>query len=264
MDNIYVKIINMKLYLFSIGLLIAILTSCASLQKAENNGAVVAGQKDCACIRQTGGQEIRSFLHHSQRYWDAVTESVMERRNRNQITFIEWNDYLVQNSEFAKYFSNAVILYLKGDISSDFIWSAATVRQLLLLTRTCYPELEDLLEHIRAFRDDCIALELLEEDQVRLSLYDAKLEWDEIFTVLGSRNSCNFLTENNYNDFSQMDKEFNDQFKNALRAYLDGGKAPDEIGTTLGRLKKLIQRGNIILKGRYECQFMLGYKKSIS
>jgi hypothetical protein len=254
----------MKLNLFLIGLLIAILASCASLQNAEKNDALIAGQKDCACIRQTGGQEIRSFLHHSQRYWDAVTASAMERRNRNRISYVEWNDYLIQNREFAKYFNNAVMLYLKGDISSDFIWSAATVRQLLLLTRTCYPELEGLLEHIRAFRDDCIAVELLEEDQVRLSLYKAKLEWDEIFTVLGSRNSCNFLTEDNYNDFSQMDKEFDNEFNNALREYMDGGKAPEEIGTTLGRLKKLIQRGNIILKGRYECRFMSGNRKSIS
>ncbi len=240
----------MKLNLFLSLLLMAILTSCASLQSGGKNDTVIAGQEDCASIRQTGGQEIRSFLHNSQQYWDAVTESVMERRNRDQISYIEINDYLVQNSEFAKYFNNAVALYLKGDISSDFIWSVATVRQLLLLTQTCYPDLEGSLEQIRAFRDDCIALELLGEDQVRLSLYQAKLEWDELFTVLGSRNSGDPSTEDNENDFSRMDKEFNNHFNNALKAYLEDGKASDEIETSLGTLRGLIQRGNILLEKR--------------
>ncbi|MEJ2697665.1 MAG: hypothetical protein P8013_13585 [Candidatus Sulfobium sp.] len=241
----------MKLNLLLFGLLIANLTSCASLQNGGRNAAVIAGQKDYACIRQTGGREIRSFLHHSQKYWDAVTAAVTERRKSNLISYIEWNDYLVQNREFAKYFNNAAILYLKGDISSDFIWSVAAVQQLLLLTRRCYPDLEGLLEHIRTFRDDCITPELLEEDQVRLSLYNAKLQWDELFTIMGSRNADN-LSDGDNNDFIHLDEEFYNQFNNALRAYLDGGKASEGIGTTLGRLKKLIQRGNIILKGRYE------------
>lgn len=239
----------MKLNLL-ISVLLVALTSCASLQSEGKNDTVVAGQEDCAYIRQTGGQDIRSFLHNSQQYWDAVTAAVMERQKRNQISYIEFNDYLVQNSEFAKYFNNAVALYLKGDISSDFVWSVATVRQLLLLTQTCYPDLEGLLEQIRAFRDDCIALELLGEDQVRLSLYQAKLEWDELFTVLGSRNSGDPSTEDNENDFSRMDKEFNNHFNNALKAYLEDGNVSVEFEDSLGTLRGLIQRGNILYERR--------------
>lgn len=232
-------------------LLIAV-TSCAPAQNGKRNDVTgITEKNDCDTFQAADEIALRTFLYQAKDYWDSITEFVNEKQNQNQISEKEVDDYAIQNREFTKYFDNALTEYLRGDISSDFAWSLATVKQLLLHTQSCYPDFKRRLEYIKAFREDCILLESLSGDTIRTFLYRTKLEWGEIFIIMSSRQSEKLFTGEVREEFKRMDREFNFHFNNALRAYLKNDKTEDKIEKSLKILGTLINRGNIILDSRY-------------
>lgn len=216
--------------------------SNAPLQAMQESG--MAARTECASMEPLDEETIKRFLYQARTYWDALGAYIMDNGetiqvlNRDIVAY-----YPVQNREFMKYFNNAIMLYLRGDTSSDFARSLVTIKQLISIAKGCYPDVKEDISCVEALRVDDLSVQPLEKDPKRAFLYRIKTNWDEFSVQKMSLLYRSQGTDEHMENFELLSMEFTSLFDKAVMLYLSGdGTSSDQLDRTCAMLEELLMK----------------------
>lgn len=222
------KTIFMCVFLF-------LLVPCAAAQNERDRHAAAGSPADeCSGVMPLNEAAVRKVIYESKKYWDAVSSYVESLKKTGKPAETTEHFFPVHNREFEKFYGNAVLLYLRGDVSCDFLKYLITIKQLLSIARNCYPVEGADIPHVMALKEVCISVESLEPDPKRFMLYKLRTSWDELCThMLGRRFEGG-------KPFEQLNREFAKHYDAALSLYLQGNSSSEEFDRHIDTLKGLL------------------------
>lgn len=225
----------------AVSLFLLLLSSCAPVARQEMDSLEDSPARGDRCV-PLKEEQVRLFLYQSKVYWDAVGTYVEVKQREGLVSERASLDFAVQDREFTKYYINALMLFLRGDTSSDCGRSLVTVKKLLLGLAASYPNMNEDVSSVKALDDDCIKFLLLPDDPVRNFLYRAKTFWDEFNSKVMSLQ----IQSGGYNEtfewFREMNEEYSTLYDKALNSYLRGEDSSERMSETLSDLEGLIER----------------------
>lgn len=225
-----------------------IVVSCATGSTIDENRRLEGNlEGECSSVDYLSENDIRRMLLEAKMHWDSIRAHVASKKNKGAISEGEDIDFTVQDSEFAKYYDNALMLYLSGDVSSDFYRSVITLKQLFIIAQGCYPEVKKETNSIDKLDNDCITAHPLEEDEKRTSLYKIKSEWDELSIMISGHQIRGKLSDDELRKYNALKSRFNENYRSACMLYLGGDVTSDELIRSFMRLEEINQDGNKLL-----------------
>ncbi len=237
---------TMNIFLLMFALVL--LTSCATGQTDDEHGAFAEYSEDkCSPVDRLSEADIKIILYEAKIYWDSIRAHVLSRKNKVGIAPKVEIDFTVQDREFSKYYENALMLYLSGDISSDFYRSLITIQQLFTIAEGCYPEVKKKIVSIDMLDNNCVMAQPLEEDQKRTFLFKVKSDWDELTVHMRGLQFRGTLSDDKLKEFDALSNRFNDNYRNACMLYLKGDISSPEITRSLMTLEEINEDSNKLL-----------------
>jgi hypothetical protein len=229
-------------------LIVLMIASCAtgSTSKHYRLQAEVE-EENCGPETQLKEQDVRMILYQARKQWDSIHKHVMSRQT-GESQSKEAIDFTVQNREFTKYYNNALMLYLRGDTSSDLRLSLITLKHLISLAETCYPEIREDISYVQALNDACSTITPFEDDARRMFLYRAKTEWDEHAVLLLGLRMRGSLTEEKQQRYETLDREFTDNYNNACMLYFSGETESDDFTRLINTLDEINSRTKDLIR----------------
>lgn len=219
---------------------LSLLMSCATGPTHDDSMTREEKLEDkCRSVERLGEEDIRRILFEAKMHWDAIRAHVASQKNKGGMSQDKEIDFTVQDTEFTKYYDNALMLYLSGDISSDFYRSLITIQQLFIIAEGCYPEVRKETASIDTLDSDCISAHPLEEDNKRTSLFKIKSEWDELNIMIHGHQIRGSLSGEQLHEYDVLKERFNDTYRNACILYLKGDTTSPDITRSLKTLEEI-------------------------
>jgi hypothetical protein len=152
--------------------------------------------------------------------------------------------YLLLKRELTKYYTNTLMLFLNGDISSSFCNSLITVKVLILNTNILYPDIKANISHIINLREPCITVKTIKNGPIRTFLYEIKTNWDELSLRIFNMKPDNYETYYTLIEFIFINKEFIRAYTDVLLLYFKEDVASDEFLIKINKIKELLQKAS--------------------
>lgn len=235
--------------LFIGSLLVTLLMSCATDRiRAGNDKYADVAAENCGTVPALSEDDMRMTLLYAKRRWDTIQRHVQQRVRMGTMTEDQMQQFTVQDSEFSKFYTNALMLYLRGDLSDDICRSLYTLQELIVLAESCNPGIEGSPASSLLLNKRCETVEPSQDDGNRRFLYRSKTDWDEFFIVMMSRQIRGNMSVNELNDLKGINEEFIDAYSSACLLYLGGGASSEEFSQYLSTLESIRERSDQMMR----------------
>jgi len=240
---------KMRLFILDMGLCLLILSACASEKTlASYDPMTDLMEENCGALSPVSESDLRLALYQAKKQWDSITAHVDNQRRMEILSDEQVHQFALQDDEFTKYYTNALTLYLYGDLSADLCRSLLTVRELIIIAGSCYPGI--LEQGLRPFNleGSCESLESPEDDTNRALLYRIKSQWDEFSIEMMGRQIRGGIPAESGKEFEKLTKEFRDTYSDACMLYLNKQDWTEEFSRTLDTLEHISEQSMGLLQ----------------